>query len=116
MQKEAQENPENYPAKRLSPRHWSAIWYWDEPIFSGGSKGTARAGLVIAPDGRGIPFKHNWGSAHSNGAFFAIADGSTRFGGQNIDWKVIRALLTPDGREIESNDGLYMLGIDFCHC
>ena len=83
----------------------SASWYWDEPIFSGGAKGTARAGLVIVPDGRGIPFKDNWGSAHANGALFAIADGSTRFVGQNIDWKVMRALLTPDGGEIESNDG-----------
>ena len=86
--------------------HKGTSWYWDEPIFSGGSKGTARAGIVISPDGRGIPFKDNWGSAHRNGVLFAIADGSTRFISQNIDWKVMRALFTPDGGEIESNDGL----------
>lgn len=86
--------------------HKSESWYWDEPIFSGGAKGTARAGLVIAPDGRGIPFRDNWGSAHNNGALFAIADGSTRFVSENIGWKVMRALLTPNGGEIESNDGL----------
>ncbi len=45
-------------------------WYWDEPIFSGGSKGTARAGLRIAADGEGIAFKENWGSAHPQGAQF----------------------------------------------
>ena len=79
-------------------------WYWDEPIFSGGSKGTARSGLLIVGDGRGVPFRNNWGSAHPQGAMFAIADGAARFVSHTIDWKVLRALLTPDGGEVESND------------
>lgn len=37
--------------------HTSTSWYWDEPIFSGGSKGTARAGLRVSPNGIGIAFE-----------------------------------------------------------
>ena len=77
-------------------------WYWDEPIFSGGSKGTARAGLRISEDGRGIEFKENWGSAHPQGAQFGLADGSVHFIAASIDWKAMRALLTPDGGEVEA--------------
>ncbi len=77
-------------------------WYWDEPIFSGGSKGTARAGLRIAEDGRGIEFKENWGSAHPQGAQFCLADGSVHFIASDINWKTMRALLTPDGGEVEA--------------
>jgi prepilin-type N-terminal cleavage/methylation domain-containing protein len=80
----------------------STSWYWDEPIFSGGSKGTARAGLRIAADGRGIAFKENWGSAHPQGAQFCLADGSVHFISASIDWKSMRALLTPDGGEVEA--------------
>ncbi len=83
--------------------HSPATWYWDEPIFSGGSKGTARAGLAIVPDGIGISFKENWGSSHPSGATFANADGSVRLITSTIDFRVMRALLTPDGGEIESN-------------
>lgn len=82
--------------------HTATSWYWDEPIFSGGSKGTARAGLRITQDGIGIGFKNNWGSAHSFGAQFGLADGSVRFINGDISWKVMRALLTPDGGEVES--------------
>ena len=81
-------------------------WYWDEPIFSGGSKGTARSGLRIAGDGIGIQFKNNWGSAHSQGAQFVLADGSVHFIQGSIDWNVMRALLTPDGGEVEAMEGL----------
>ena len=77
-------------------------WYWDEPIFSGGSKGTARSGLRIAGDGVGIEFKNNWGSAHPQGAQFVLADGSVHFIKGTIDWKVMRALLSPDGGEVEA--------------
>jgi len=77
-------------------------WYWDEPIFSGGSKGTARAGVGIFPDGAGIAFRENWGSAHPQGAYFVLLDGSTHLVSQSIDWKVMRALLTPAGGEEES--------------
>lgn len=84
--------------------HRPTSWYWDEPIFSGGSKGTARSGLVIVPDGRGISFKDNWGSAHSAGAVFGKADGSTQLITATISFQVMRALLTPDGGEVESNE------------
>lgn len=82
--------------------HIPSTWYWDEPIFSGGSKGTARAGLVIVPDGADIPFKDNWGSAHPGGAIFGNADGSTRLVSDQINHTVMRALLTPNGGEIVS--------------
>ncbi len=52
--------------------------------------------------GVGIPFRDNWSSAHPNGAHFVILDGSTHLVDESIDWKVMRALLTPDGGEIES--------------
>lgn len=84
--------------------HGATSWYWDEPIFSGGSKGTARAGLAIIPDGRHIAFKDNWGSAHPGGAVFARADGSTLFVTESIQYQVLRALLTPSGGEVESNE------------
>ena len=84
--------------------HKDTSWYWDEPIFSGGSKGTARAGLGIFRDGINITFRENWGSAHPSGAHFVILDGSTHMVDQSIDWRVMRALLTPNGREAESAD------------
>jgi prepilin-type N-terminal cleavage/methylation domain-containing protein len=84
--------------------HTATSWYWDEPIFSGGSKGTARAGLVIVPDGTNIPFKENWGSAHPGGAIFGNADGSTRLVSDSIAHEVMRALLTPNGGEVVSGE------------
>ncbi len=69
-------------------------WYWDEPLFTGGSKGTARSGLRILPDRPGIPFKENWGSAHPGGVQFAKVDGSVAFVNGSVDWEVLRDLLT----------------------
>lgn len=86
--------------------HIDTSWYWDEPIFSGGSKGTARAGLGIFRDAINITFRENWGSAHPSGAHFVILDGSTHMVDESIDWRVMRALLTPSGREPESADAL----------
>lgn len=54
-------------------------WYWDEPLFSGGSWGTIRSGTKIINDGVGIDFKNNWGSAHLGGANFAYSDGRVEF-------------------------------------
>ncbi|MCA9173715.1 MAG: DUF1559 domain-containing protein [Planctomycetales bacterium] len=84
--------------------HVPTSWYWDEPIFSGGSKGTARSGLTIVPDGRDIAFKDNWGSAHPGGAMFSRADGSTQFVTGTITFPVLRALLTPNGSDVEAID------------
>ena len=75
-------------------------WYWDEPIFSGGSKGTGRIGLLIQPDRPGIEYKDNWGSAHAGVAVFAFLDGSTRAIARTVDWQVLRAWLSPAGGEV----------------
>lgn len=75
-------------------------WYWDEPIFSGGSRGTSRTGVRILPDNIGIEFRHHWGSPHIGGAQFLLADGSVRFIGKSIDWQVMRDSLTPQGGEV----------------
>lgn len=80
----------------------ASSWYWDEPIFSGGSKGTARAGVSIYSDGRGIEYKENWGSAHPQGAYFATVSGSVHFVSSDTDWITMRSLLTPDGGEFET--------------
>jgi prepilin-type N-terminal cleavage/methylation domain-containing protein/prepilin-type processing-associated H-X9-DG protein len=74
-------------------------WYWDEPIFFGGSNGTARGGLGVLPDRPGIPFRNNWGSPHSGGAQFAFGDGGVRTVLFDIDILTMEALLTPDGGE-----------------
>jgi prepilin-type N-terminal cleavage/methylation domain-containing protein/prepilin-type processing-associated H-X9-DG protein len=74
-------------------------WYWDEPFFLGGSKGTARNGVAIIRDGVGVPFKENWGSAHPFGASFLFADGAVRSVGYDTDLSIVLALLTPDGGE-----------------
>src|SRR5262249_10956875 len=53
-------------------------WFWDEPFFLGGSKGTSRGGLGLVADGVGIPFKENWGSVHPGGVQFLFGDGGVR--------------------------------------
>jgi prepilin-type processing-associated H-X9-DG protein len=74
-------------------------WYWDEPFFLGGSGSTARAGLTILRDGRGIDYRTNWGSPHAGGAQFLFADGSVRVLSYATTWQVLSALLTPAGGE-----------------
>ncbi len=80
-------------------------WYWDEPIWIGGSNGTVRRGKLIVPDLVGIPYRDNWGSAHIAGANFAMVDGSARFIASSIEVGVLGALLTPadqDGTQAEN--------------
>jgi prepilin-type N-terminal cleavage/methylation domain-containing protein/prepilin-type processing-associated H-X9-DG protein len=74
-------------------------WYWDEPFFLGGSKGTGRGGLGVLPARPGVPLKENWGSAHPSAAMFAFGDGSVRPVAFETDPKVVEAILTPDGGE-----------------
>ncbi|MGB7327732.1 MAG: DUF1559 domain-containing protein [Rubripirellula sp.] len=76
-------------------------WYWDEPVWLGGSKGTIRSGLRIVPDGRGIEFRENWGSQHDGGAYFVFADGHVQFVTASVDWKLMSAALTIHGGETE---------------
>src|SRR5262245_20921480 len=43
-------------------------WYWNEPVFSGGSGGTARWGTAVIRDGIDTPFPTNWGAANTPAA------------------------------------------------
>ncbi len=67
-------------------------WYWDEPIFSGGSDGTVRDGIEIFPDGT-RRFRGNWGSAHANSAHFLAFDGALHSISNSIDKSILRKLL-----------------------
>jgi prepilin-type N-terminal cleavage/methylation domain-containing protein/prepilin-type processing-associated H-X9-DG protein len=78
-----------------------ASWYFDEPFFLGGSKGTARSAAAMSSDGSGN-YKDNWGSAHSAGVQFLFGDGSVRLLAYSTDRTLLAALLTPDGGEAAS--------------
>jgi hypothetical protein len=85
----------------------SSSWYWDEPVWIGGSNGTVRHGLLILPDNARIPFRNNWGSAHIAGANFTMVDGSAKFISTSIDVLVLKALLTPAEHDtVKDNSGL----------
>jgi prepilin-type N-terminal cleavage/methylation domain-containing protein/prepilin-type processing-associated H-X9-DG protein len=76
-------------------------WYFDEPIFSGGSSGTGRKGTVIVQDtqaGGSVPF--NWGGPHSGGTQFVLADGSVRTLRFGLEPALVWAWMTPDGGEV----------------
>ena len=46
--------------KAIDPSIQTGVsWFWDEPIYIGGSKGTARAGLRIVTDRIGASFRDN---------------------------------------------------------
>jgi prepilin-type processing-associated H-X9-DG protein len=77
-------------------------WYWDEPFFLGGSKGTSRGAPVLIKDGPGIVFRENWGAAHDGGVQFLFGDGNVRLVSFGADPTVLAALLTPDGGETVS--------------
>ncbi|HEY1192412.1 MAG TPA: DUF1559 domain-containing protein [Gemmata sp.] len=79
-------------------------WYWDEPFFVGGSRGTTRTGVLIMRDAPGNNFKQNWGAAHPSGANFLFADGSVRALRHDSPWNVIGAFLTPAGGEVAPAD------------
>jgi prepilin-type N-terminal cleavage/methylation domain-containing protein len=88
-------------------------WYWDEPFFLGGSKGTSRGGFGLLRDGPGQwlqdgtwvgnwednPYKDNWGSAHTGGIAFLFGDGAVRMIARTTNPADFVALLTPDGGE-----------------
>jgi len=77
-------------------------WYYDEPIWIGGSLGTSRTGARILTDQSRVPdddsprFQDNWGSPHVAGAFFLFADGHVTFLSTSTNTVAIRAALTPD--------------------
>lgn len=74
-------------------------WHWDEPLYIGGSEGTARAGVKITTDGVGIKYEDNWGSQHTSLAQFTFADGHVQAITAFVDEDVLMALLTPDEGE-----------------
>jgi prepilin-type processing-associated H-X9-DG protein len=75
-------------------------WQWDEPVYIGGSKGTARSGILILRDGVGIPYENNWGSGHYYGSNFAFCDGHIQNLSRDIDREVLAGLLTPNRGEV----------------
>lgn len=74
-------------------------WYWDEPLFLGGSKGSSRNGLGLLMDGPNIPHRENWGSDHSAGVQFLFGDASVHLLAFTTEEDILSALLTPKGGE-----------------
>ncbi len=75
-------------------------WYWDEPLFLGGSKGTSRGGVALYADAPGIAYKESWGSPHPGGVQFVFGDGHVQFVSLTTPWEVVLGLLTPTGGEV----------------
>jgi prepilin-type N-terminal cleavage/methylation domain-containing protein len=91
--------------KALDPRGYNTGgWYWNEPIFSGGSGGTSRWGTAILKDTPEKPFAPNWGSAHTAGAMFAFGDGSVRPLRFGLNGNIVLALMTHNGGEVVDSD------------
>jgi prepilin-type N-terminal cleavage/methylation domain-containing protein/prepilin-type processing-associated H-X9-DG protein len=89
--------------KSMDPRGYtSGSWYWNQPIFSGGSGGTARLGTFVYQDAVGVPFPDHWGSAHPGGANFLFADGSVRTLSYSVPNTEVLKMLTPRGGEVIS--------------
>lgn len=85
-----------YGEKAFDPTvQTSSSWYWDEPLYIGGSHGTVRSGLQILQDGVGIPFRENWGSQHPGQSHFAFADGHVATLSDSTDQKLLKTLLSP---------------------
>ncbi len=100
--------------KSVSPLNYaSGTWYWDEPLFLGGSGGTQRGfgskpgeGATLVRDAANMDFnyRYNWGSAHPTGTQFLFADGSVRLLPYATPSEMVHALLTPNGGEIVPSD------------
>jgi prepilin-type processing-associated H-X9-DG protein/prepilin-type N-terminal cleavage/methylation domain-containing protein len=77
-------------------------WFWDEPIFSGGSDGTRRVGSRVIPDASMNEFKRNWGAAHSGGANFLFLDGAVRSLSFSTPTRELESMLTPNSGDATS--------------
>jgi prepilin-type N-terminal cleavage/methylation domain-containing protein len=78
-------------------------WYWDEPFFLGGSKGTSRiAPFLVRDPARNMAFKENWGSGHSGGVNFLFGDGAVHHLTYATDPTTMSALLSAAGGELVS--------------
>jgi prepilin-type N-terminal cleavage/methylation domain-containing protein/prepilin-type processing-associated H-X9-DG protein len=80
-------------------------WYYDRAFFLGGGATTARRGLEIWHDGPGIPYKQNWGSAHSGIANFLFADCSVRTMAFGTPWSVMAPQLIPNDGDVLPQGG-----------
>ncbi len=92
--------------KAMDANNYYTTWYWDEGFFVGGSGGTQRERPLLAQDaeGMGRKFEFSWGAPHPAGVHFVFGDGSVRCLSFDISQDVLKALLTPSGRE--AIDGL----------
>jgi len=89
----------------MDPNNYTTgTWYWDEPFFTGSSKGTQRFGLVVVQDAPGCFFQDNWGSPHPAGAQFLFADGSVRLIPHGPATSTMLAWMTPDGGEVNQGE------------
>jgi prepilin-type N-terminal cleavage/methylation domain-containing protein len=87
--------------KSMDPRGYtSGSWYWDQPVFSGGSGGTARMGTYVYQDATGVPFEDHWGSAHPGGFQVLFGDGGVRTISYTIPNTEFLKMLTPAGGEV----------------
>lgn len=78
-------------------------WYWDEPLFAGGSDSTVRDGLRLVQDGS-LDYRKNWGSAHSGVTGFVALDSSVHWLSNSVDQRVLESLLTPNKSDSQSWD------------
>ncbi|MCI0684533.1 MAG: DUF1559 domain-containing protein [Gemmataceae bacterium] len=85
--------------KCYDPDRQGPSWYWDEPYFIGGSKGTSRDSPKMLRDPAGDLFRDHWGSSHMVGCLFLFADGAARLLQFESEETFVHALLTPNGRE-----------------
>lgn len=74
-------------------------WYWDEPFMLGGSQGTVRHKPTAMRDGKGISYRGSWGSPHSGGFIATYCDNSVDMISYSVSEDVLRAQLSPSGRE-----------------
>jgi type II secretory pathway pseudopilin PulG len=87
--------------KSIDPQAYNTgCWGWDEPIFAGGSGGTARSSPGVYQDTRGVNAPDNWGSAHGGVVHFLFADAGTRPVRVGVPLRIMSALLTPQGEEV----------------
>jgi hypothetical protein len=84
--------------KAMAPKNYdTGTWFWDEPVFAGGSGGTIRGHSNVFRDANGNDFRQNWGSPHPAGALFLLGDGSVRLIAHGTSVDLITALRTPAG-------------------
>lgn len=97
--KDGQSNTILVGEKAYDPERQGPSWYWDEPYFIGGSKGTSRDSPTMLRDPAKALFRDHWGSSHMSGCMFLFADATVRQLQFESDPVFVHALMTPNGRE-----------------